>query len=88
MAHITLRPDPDRAGATQLIINGIDYSMETYADDVQIVHVGDGPDAEVGLRVTFAVSRLDLGDDQDVQVTGRLSDVAQRVHALTVGADQ
>lgn len=80
MAHIILRPG--EPGAVQLVINGVDYSMEAFRD-FELVSVGDDPAyAEVGLRVTFAVSRLDLGGDEDVPVTDQLPIVAQRVHSM------
>lgn len=83
MAHITLRPAD--AGGWQLIINGHDFSREVFRD-VQLVEVigddGDPAYAEVGFQVTFAVSRIDLGGDQDVQVTDHFPQVAQRVRTL------
>lgn len=83
MAHIVLTPHPDNPGATQLVINGIDFSNEAYRD-VRLVQVGDDPRFSwVGFQVTLAVSRLDLGGDVDVQITDHLPDVAQRVHSMT-----
>lgn len=83
MAHIVYRPHPDDPPAQQLIINGIDYSNEVYRDVELIETHPDEPEySEVGLRVTFAVSRLDLGEDTDVQITDHLPEVAQRVEAL------
>lgn len=79
MAHIELRGQP--SGGQQLIINGVDLTMETYGG-VELVEVGDGDFAEVGLRVTFAVGRLDLDADADVKITDRLPDVAQRVRSM------
>lgn len=71
MAHIVMRPHPER-GAHQIVINGVDYSNEIY----------DFPElAEVGLRVTFALSRLDLGDDADVDVD------VEATHRLRVAVD-
>lgn len=63
MAQITFRPHPSEyPPAMQLLINGVDVSMETYPD-IEIVTVGDDPaTAEVGLRVTFAVTDLTIGD--------------------------
>lgn len=82
MAHIILRPAHDNPGAMELIINGIDYSMETYGD-ARIVSVGEDPRfAEVGFQVTFAISRLDLGGSEDVQITDRLPAVAHRVQSM------
>lgn len=83
MAHIVYRTNPDQNGAMQLLINGVDYSAEVYPD-IQIVSVGDDPrHAEVGVQVTFSLSRLDLGGDTDVVVTDRLPEVAQRVQSMT-----
>lgn len=82
MAHIIYRPAADNSIARQLIINGHDFSNETFRQ-VELVEVGEGEYAEVGLRVTFAVSRLDLGGDEDVQVTDHFRSVAQRVRSMT-----
>ena len=84
MAHIQIRsPHPEEgAGAIQCIINGVDYSFELF-HDMELVTVGDDPAfAEVGLRVTFAVSQLDLGDETNVQITDRVPEVARRVEAI------
>lgn len=81
MAHIVLRPSAEGPPAMQLIINGQDYSMETYPG-FELVEVGEGEFAEVGFRVTFAVTRLDLGGDDDVVVTDHFYEVAQRVRSM------
>lgn len=84
MAHITLRPLADRhnAGAMELFINGIDFTNEVFRG-VRLVEVGDEPEfAEVGFQVTFAVTRIDLGGDEDLQVTDRFKSVAQRVRSM------
>lgn len=88
MSHVILRPKTDAPGALQLIINGVDYSNEIYRD-FELVEVGDDPStSEVGFRVTFAVSRLDLGGDEDVRVTDHFRSVAQRVHATVQVTDE
>lgn len=80
MAHIELRGQP--GGSQQIVINGVDYSREIFAG-VELVEVGDEPEfAEAGLRVTFAVSRLDLDTEADVQITDQLPEVAQRVRSM------
>lgn len=80
MAHIQLKRSK---GSGQLIIDGVDVTHTVFAD-VRLVEVGHVPEfAEVGLQVTFAVSRLDLDNDTDVQVTDRLPVVAQRVRSMT-----
>jgi len=85
MAHIIYRPHPDGPPAMEIIINGHDFSAEIF-HGVELVSVGDDPEfAEVGFRVTFAVSRLDLGGDADVQITDHLPSVAQRVNSLSGG---
>jgi hypothetical protein len=76
MAHIVLRPMENAHGATQILINGIDYSTEIYSD-VQIVKMGDEDGfGEVGLQATFVISRLDLGGDEDVRITNHVDEVA------------
>jgi len=85
MAHITIRPAGP--GVTQLVINGIDVSNEVYSD-IELVSVGEDPAfAEVGLRVTFCVSQLDLGEEQDVIVTDHLREAAQRVNSIASASD-
>lgn len=86
MAHIILRPKDGPGGELQLVINGIDYSNEVYRG-VELVEVGDDEYAEVGFRVTFVVSRLDLGGDDDIQVTDRFPEVAQRVRSAVEVAE-
>lgn len=82
MAHIIYRPMTDNPTARQLIINGHDFTNEVFRD-VELVEVGDDPEfSEVGFRVTFGVGRLDLGGDEDVQVTDHLYAVAQRVRSM------
>jgi len=89
MAHIEIRNLSSKGGAGEIIINGVDFSMETYADGIQLVEVGDDPDfAEVGLQVTFVVSRLDIDNEADVQVTDRLPVVAQRVRSVIESASE
>ena len=83
MAHIELRQRSKR-GLTQLLINGTDYSLEVY-DDAQIVEVGEGDTAEVGFRVTFVVSRLDLDNEADVVLTDHVLAVATRVRSMIDG---
>lgn len=80
MAHIEIRRN--KGGQTQLVINGIDYSMEAFRD-FELVEVGDDPEsAEVGFRVTFAVSRLDLDAEADVTITDHFRPVAARVRSM------
>lgn len=81
MAHIQInrnRKDP----AKQIIVNGVDMSMEVYDGSIELVEVGEGAGAEVGLRVTIAVSRLDLDAEADVKITDRFRSVAQRVRTI------
>lgn len=87
MAHIQYGPHPDGGPARRIIINGHDFSDETFAG-VELVEVGDDPEfAEVGFRVTFAVSRLDLGDDENVTVTDHFREIAQRVRSVAKVSD-
>jgi hypothetical protein len=84
MAHIELRGQP--GGGQQIIINGIDFSREVFRG-VELVEVGDSPEfAEVGLRITLAVSRLDLDAEADVKITDHLPEVAQRVRSMDEAA--
>lgn len=80
MAHIIYRRKPGEA-ARQVIIDGVDVSLELY-NEVKLVEVGEGDFAEVGFQVTFAVSKLDLDNESDVQVTDQLRSVAQRVRSM------
>jgi len=79
MAHIQLSRVSD--GTARLIVNGVDLSMEVF-EGIELVDACDDPQySSVGLRVTIAVSRLDLDRDADVQVTGDLAAVAERVRS-------
>lgn len=80
MAHIIYNRQPGDPAA-QLIINGVDISNEVFHGP-ELVEVGEGEFAEVGFRVTFAVSRLDLDNESDVKVTDHLRSVAQRVRSV------
>lgn len=87
MAHIQIRRKGGRSIPTQLIIDGVDVTQEVYRD-LELVEVGDDPEwAEVGLRVTFVVSRLDLDHEADVVVTDQFRSVATRVRSMTEGDD-
>jgi hypothetical protein len=82
MARIEINSAGD--GAYQLLINGIDYSTEVFrgAEGVQLVTVGDDPDyAEIGLRVTFAVSRLSIDNETDVELTDHVREAAAKVRS-------
>jgi len=87
MAHIEIR-NLNEFGGTQLVINGVDFTKDTYRG-IQLVEVcPEAPEfAEVGLQVTFVVSRLDLDNEADVQITDRLPSVATRVRSMTEGND-
>lgn len=79
MADIVYRK---KGPAAQLIVNGVDLSMDTF-QGVELVEVGDDPEyAEVGLRITIAVSRLDLDTTEDVQITDNFPAVAQMVRSV------
>jgi hypothetical protein len=82
MAEIILRsPHPTEGrGSCQLIINGLDVSFDVY-DDIELVKVGpdDRPQLqEVGLRVTFALSSLELNGN-DATVTDQFDVIARQV---------
>lgn len=82
MAHIQIRRQQP-GGPTELIINGVDFSMEAY-NGYELVAVGDDAEwAEVGFRFTIGVGRLDLDTEQDVTITDRLPAMAQRVRELS-----
>lgn len=82
MAHIQIRRQQP-GGASELIINGVDFSMEAYNGTAELVEVGDAPFSEVGFRFTIAVDRLDLETERDVKITDRFWPVAQRVREIT-----
>ena len=79
MAHIQINRNP-KSRAKQLFVNGIDMTMEVF-DDIELVEVGPAEVAEVGLRVTIVVSRLDLDAEADVRITDNFRPVAQRVRS-------
>lgn len=76
MAHIQI--NHERGGAIQMLINGVDFSMELFRDFEIVDHSG-----VVGLRVTFAVGRLDLDAETDVQLTDNVPAVAARVRSIS-----
>jgi len=76
MAHIQI--NHQRGGPTQVLINGVDFSMELFRDFEIVDHGG-----VVGLRVTFAVGRLDLDAETDVQLTDNVPAVAARVRSIS-----
>ena len=80
MAHIEIRRDLKKK-VGQLIINGVDYSMEAMPD-FEIVEVGEGDVALVGFRVTLLVGRLDLNDESEVDLTDHVPVVAARVRSM------
>lgn len=85
MANIQI--NRNRKGRRQLIINGVDMTMEVFDEGIELVEVGEGAGAEVGLRVTIAVGRLDLDAEADVQITDRFRPVAQRVRSIVEDVD-
>lgn len=81
MAHIVLRPR--EGGGNELFINGVDFSYEVY-NGVELVQVGDEDwCAEIGFRVTFVVSRLDIGGNVDVPLTDHFPEATALVSAAT-----
>lgn len=80
MAHIELRTS--RNGTGELIVNGVDLSMEVYSGSIKLVEQGEGDLAEVGLQVTLVVSRLDLDTEADVAITDHFRSVATRVRSV------
>lgn len=81
MAHIELRRKNGRP-EKQLVINGEDVTMDVYSEGMGLVEVGEGPFAEVGFQVTFVVSRFDLDNEVDVDLTDHLPAVATRVRSI------
>lgn len=82
MAEIILRtPHPTEGrNSSQLIINGQDVSFDVL-NDIELVKVGsdEHPESqEVGLRVTFALSRLEINGN-DATVTDRFDVVARQI---------
>ena len=89
MANISIRPTGTNPGVCQIIINGVDFSREIYREGMRLVRVGQHEEfAEVGLQVTFAVTQLDLGDEQDIVVTDQFRSVAQRVGQMVSTAEE
>lgn len=86
MAHIQINRNP-KSGVKQLIVNGVDMTMEVYNDGFELVEVGAAEVAEVGLRVTLVVSRLDLDAESDVRITDHFHPVAQRVRSISEDVD-
>lgn len=80
MADIEINHQP--GGPTQLIINGVDYSMECFRG-FKVVEVGAGNEFDqVGLQVTFAVSHLSIDGEANVKLTDNVPAVAARVRSI------
>ena len=65
MAHIQINRD----GGVRLMVNGLDLTGHTYSDGVQLVVVGDEESGEAAIQITLAISRLDVGANEDIDVT-------------------
>lgn len=85
MANIIYRRGTE--GSRQLIVNGVDLSNDVYAGSVELVEVGEGCGAEVGLRFTIGVSHLTLDTNVDVEVTDHFAEVAQAVRSINEASD-
>lgn len=80
MAHIQINK-PEAGLPIQLLVNGVDLTMETYLD-FELVSVGDQPEfAEIGFRFTVAVTTLNI-DTKDVELTDHFPEAAARVHSI------
>jgi hypothetical protein len=64
MAHVKVYRDKD--GSARLELNGVDFTDEVIADSVRITSTGDGEFDEVCIDMRIALSRLDIGDHEDV----------------------
>lgn len=64
MAHIQIQ----REGGIRLVVNGLDLTDEIYSESVQMVAHGDDDSAEAAIQIRIAVSRLDIGEHEDVDV--------------------
>lgn len=56
MADITIKPRS--MGAFEIAVNGMDLTWDVYAGSLALVDV----DGELGLQMTLAIGRLDLGE--------------------------
>lgn len=64
MAHVKLyRDQEDRP---RIDINGADFTNEVIADTLRVVSSGGGEGSEVCVDLRIALSRLDLGDAENV----------------------
>ena len=86
MANIEINHHPKKP-CTQLIVNGMDLTNEVFREGIELVGVGEGAGAEVGLRFTIAVSKLSLDGEADIQITDRFRPVAQRVRSIVEDVD-
>lgn len=93
MAHIVYRPSPDGAPAMQLIINGIDFSMDVYAEGVEIVDMAkyEGDPQTIGLRVTFALDSAEFGGEAsppDSGLSAAIAETGRLCEAIREAADR
>lgn len=85
MAHIIYRPASEGAPAMQLVINGIDFSADVYAEGVELVDMSryEGEPQVMGLRVTFALDGAEFGGSTPTEVSQFRAEIDAAVRAIT-----
>ena len=80
MAHVKLWRDDDGA---HIEINGVDFTNELFTNTLRLVTSVDRGDdaefAEVALELKIPVSRLDLGEHEDVDAALLVGDSLARM---------
>lgn len=69
----------------QIFVNGVDLSMEVFDGSVELVTVGEGPTAQIGLRLTLAVSSLSVDSYANVPLTDHFPEAAALVRSTQDG---
>lgn len=64
MAHVKLYRDAE--DAPRIEVDGLDLTDEVFADGIRFVSTGPGEFDDVCLELKLAVSRLDIGEHEDL----------------------
>lgn len=68
-------------GPGAIIINGVDFSSEVFAESVELVKVGEEPFGQIGLRFTIGLGTLELGGTR-VALSDHFDEAAEKVSSI------
>lgn len=83
--HVTITQAGDEPGPVRISIDGQDFSQSIYSESLELVTVGAHTQfPAAGLRLTLALSRLDIDGDTALGLTtANLAEWNERVKAMT-----